>query len=356
MRHLSVNTLSLVLILMLLTQLVAEGQDLHAPLVDGNWIRPSESVPAQPVWGHAEGLRIGLWPLPGPRGLLRVYAPYLGHHDDRMINYIAVEPVLKGGLWRSFSELEESALDGVQGMRFWSSNSPDDATPRDPRQPARGVVSQNGESETLSVYIFVEPFASGARIVLRLDFQSDRPYEVGLSTFTQSGSAPISTCILTATMGNFARLRTLHLSGGTRSALDMWPDFSGEGFADHICFLLDDLIRTPSGDALFISTPDEENPAAAEYAKGTFIGWRYYGDVATQYWRKEDPPPELRGCVNARTTYWASDSKIPGGISFENLELIEPFVEGNQSWFGVAQGLYEHVLDLEKLRNGTGTP
>jgi len=341
MRHSSVRILSLVLILLLLTQLVGAGQDPHAPVIEGNWVRPSPDAPAQSVWGHADGLRIGLWPLPGPRGLLRVYAPYLGHSHDRMINYIAVEPVLQGEFWRSFSELEESALDGVQGMRFWSANSLEDEEPRDPAEPARGVLSWDGEVEILSVYIFIEPFRSGARVVLRLDFRSDKPYQVGLSTFTQSGSAPIAMCILTATMGNFARLRTLHLGSGTQSSLDMWPAFSGEGFADHICFPLDDLIRTSSGDALFLATPNEEDPVNAEYAPGTFIGWHYYGDVATQYWRREDPPLELRGCVNARETYWASDAKIPGGISFENFELIELFSEGAQSWFGVVPELYE---------------
>ena len=340
-------TSSLLIGLLLATRLAATGQDLHGPVTQGMWVRPSESVSAQPLWGHAEGLRIGLWPLSGPRGLLRVYAPYLGHRDDRMINYIAVEPVLQGEFRRSFSELEESSLDGVQGLRFWSADSLEDVEPRDPREPARGIVSQDGELETLSVYIYVEPFRSGARIVLRLDFRSDRPYEVGISTFLQSGSEPISVCILTATMGNFARLRTLHLVDGTRSSLDMWPTFSGEGFAKHICFPLDDLIRNPSGDALFIATPDEADPEDADYAKGTFIGWRYYGDAATQYWRREDPPLELRGCVNARATYWASESKIPGGISFENFEFIEPFNEGTQTWFGVTPGLYEPSTLLE---------
>ena len=39
--------------------------------------------------------------------------------------------------------------------------------------------------------------------------------------------------------------------------------------------------------------------------------------------------------VNARRTYWASDNPIPGGVSFENVELIAPFRSG-QSWtFGV---------------------
>lgn len=317
---------------------------LHRPVIDGHWLRPSDRYPAQPMWGHADGLRVGLWPLPGPRGLLRVYAPYLGHEEDRMINYIAVEPIVTGGVWRSFSELEESLLDGVQGLRFWSSDRPDDEDPRDPRRPSRGTVASEGDVETLCVYVFLEPFRSGARVFLQLEFRSDRPHEVGITTFTQDGSARLSTCVITATMGNFARLRTLHLAGGTRSALDMWPGFSGADFAEHICVPLSDLLRTAAGDALFVATPNERSPEDATYAPGTFIGWHYYGDVATQYWRREAPPSGLKGCVNARATYWASNAAIPGGISFENFELIEPFRNGNQAWFGVEPGPYEALV------------
>lgn len=334
--------------LLLLVCVGVLGEELHDPVVEGNWVRPSEQYPAEPVWGHADGLRIGLWPMPGPRGLLRVYTPYLGHRAARMINYIAVEPILKGALWRSYSELEESLLDGVQGLRFWSADSAEDASVRDPREPSRGTVSQEGEIETLTVYIFVEPFRSGARVFLRIDFRSDRPYEVGIATFAQNGSASMAACIVTATMGNFARLRTLHLVDGTRSSLDMWPEFSGDDFTNRICFPLSDLIRNPSGDAVFAATPDEDCPNEATYASGTYIGWHYYGDIATQYWRKENPPLELRGCVNARATYWASAAEIPGGTSFENFELIEPFREGNQYWFGIVPGLYEAEAGLSQ--------
>ena len=98
------------------------GSALAPPEVDGAWILPSQEFPSQPVWGHAEGLRVGLWPLSGPRGLLRIYAPYLGQEDSRMINYIAVEPVLRGQTWRSLSEMEISRYDNEQGLRFWSAD------------------------------------------------------------------------------------------------------------------------------------------------------------------------------------------------------------------------------------------
>jgi hypothetical protein len=331
----------------------ASSQDLAPPEVQGIWIQPSAQHPAQPVWGHADGIRVGLWPMPGPRGLLRIYAPYLGHRDDRMINYIAVEPVPSGTWQRGFSELEESQLDGDQGLLMWSSSTADDDDPRKPTEPSRGVIARDGDVETLTVTIHVEPFRNGAHILLQVHFRSDRPYEVSLSTSLAGESVGLTACILTATMGNFARLRTLHLADGTRSSHDLWPTFSGYGFAEHVCFPLSDLIRIPNGDALFLATPDEDDPSDAEYEKGTFIGWHYYGAVATQYWRDETPAPKLRGCVNARATYWASDSSIPGGISIENLELVEAFGEGNTLWFGVMPGRYDA---LPALTDSSGEP
>ena len=46
----------------------------NAPLIaeDGKWVRGSLHGKPTPVWGHTEGLQIGLAPLRGPRGLLRV--------------------------------------------------------------------------------------------------------------------------------------------------------------------------------------------------------------------------------------------------------------------------------------------
>ncbi len=39
--------------------------------------------------------------------------------------------------------------------------------------------------------------------------------------------------------------------------------------------------------------------------------------------------------VNGRGVYWASRSPIPGGISFENFEMVAPFQQGQEFWFGV---------------------
>jgi hypothetical protein len=55
--------------------------------------------------------------------------------------------------------------------------------------------------------------------------------------------------------------------------------------------------------------------------------------------------------VNARRTYWASKNSIPGGVSFENVELIAPFQPG-QSWtFGVTTDPPTSLLDAESARD-----
>ncbi len=309
---------------------------LSRPETSGLWVRPARDGNAQPVWGHARGLRAGLHPMSGPRGLLRIYTPYMGQPDSVLINFIAIEPIVQGESVRGFSELERSRLDDVQGKRFWAADSPEDETPRLPQQfPARGVLGQEGTTKTLTVYVPIEPFDNGAKVYVRLRFRADRPYEVGVAAFARKDSKPLKHCILTATMGNFARLRHLHLQAGVKSARELWPDFKGDGFAPHAVFPLSAMFRNKKGHALFVAAPDEENPAQAEYAPETEFWWKYTGKPATQYWRCETPDPNMAGQVNGRACYWGGQSPIPGGVAFENFELIEPFSNGAEYWFGV---------------------
>ena len=313
----------------------APADALRAPVVEGRWIRPAAEGPARPVWGHAGGLRVGLWPTPGPRGLLRLLAPHVGTPDRHAINFIAVEPIVTRR--RGFSELEASGLDQTRGKRMWSADDASDALPRDPRYPARGVVGRADGVETLTVCVFVEPFTNGARPYLTMTFRGDRPEEVGLTAFAQPGSAPMKTCILTATMGNYARLRRLHLAKRIVEAGTLWPNVTGNGFAPHARFPLAELCRLPDGSAIVCVTPDEANPAAANYAPGTPPWWRYRGGVATQYWRAPDPGPGLVAQANGRVTYWACHVPIPGGVAFENVELVAPFKAGRTLWFGITR-------------------
>ncbi|SED93461.1 hypothetical protein [Ruania alba] len=310
------------------------------PEVSGPFLTPTRTWPAEPRWGHADGLQVGLHPLPGPRGLLRIFTPYLGQPRERMMNFIAVEPIPTGQTSRGFSELEHSTLDDAPGKRFWSTDSPDDPTPRDPAEPARGIIESVDGVPHQRVYVQVEPFDNGADVYLRLTFRADRPQEVAIATFVRDSSVPLETVITTATMGNYARLRLLRLTDRIVTPSELWPDFPGEDssrhhFAPHARFGLDDLARTDNGEVLFAACPDEADPASTSYAEDVRPNWHFVGMKAVQYWRAADPDPLIEGLVNARASYWASESEIPGGPSYENLELVEPFRQGRERVFGI---------------------
>ena len=95
------------------------------------------------------------------------------------------------------------------------------------------------------------------------------------------------------------------------------------------------MIKGPGGHAYFIASTNEKDPVAVQYSPGTKKHWRYYGKVATQYWKELGPAPGLQVLVNRRFTYWAGKSPIPGGISYENFELKAPFINGSKCIFGM---------------------
>lgn len=315
---------------------VQSWKDLAPPETNGIWLQPAMEQPARPVWGHVNGIQIGLAPMPGPRGLLRVYTPYLGHPEPVMMNFIAIEPVPSGTEARGLSELEMSQLDGVRGKRFWSANDSLATSPGEAESPARGVISGPEGNQELSVYVFSESFQNGAKVYLRLRFYEQRPYEVEISVSKQVGSVSLDHCIVTATMGNYARLRSLYLEERSESANSLWPDYDQTDFAPHAVFSLKDMIRDKKGGAWFIAAPDEKDPVNVQYAPGTNEHWKYQGAVATQYWYCKQLDPRLQGLVNGRIVYWASKSPIPGGIAFENFEMKEPFRNGATFVFGVS--------------------
>lgn len=303
---------------------------------DGIWLRPARATNAEPRWGHAGGIQIGIHPIPGPRGLLRIFAPYLGHPRERLVNFIAVEPIPEGSSQRGYSELEPSSLDtGERGKRFWSGDSSDEVTTeRDPASPARGVVESADGIERLTVWVGIEHFDNGADVRLRLRFRADRPHEVELAGFANEGSVPIRNLIISATMGNWARLRHLELAERTVSPADLWPDFSGTGFAEHARFGLTEL-RREGRMAEVSAVGNEADPWSVTYTDDTAEHWRFLGSLARQSWRVDDPHPELEVLVNARWSYWSSASEIPGGPAYENFEIVEPFRQGAAFRFAV---------------------
>lgn len=295
--------------------------DLHPPVTDGPWLRPSPHWPAAPRWGHPDGLQLGLHPLGGPRGLLRVHAPHLDLADDHVINFIAVEPIVRGQSVRGYSELEHSDLDDAPGKRFWSVDDVADSSVRPATEPARGVV----DDDHLDVAIGVEQFANGAEVGLVARFTAGRPYEVELSMVRRPGSAELDHGILSATMGDYARLRRLHLADRVVTPDELWPGFSGAAFTEHASFPLTELPRDADGSVVVAATPDESDPTAAHYDDAVAAHWRYRGRLARQTWTVRDPSDELVAQVNARRTYWASTAPIPGGAAYENVEVVEPY-------------------------------
>ena len=109
----------------------------EAPPGGPDWVRAGANT-NRPLWGIRGGL---LWGLPapgtprdGPRGLIRLWSPVLTNGGYDLVNFIALEPVVKGR--RGYSELERSALDGVSGKRLQPGTSRTDRHP--PRIRTRG--------------------------------------------------------------------------------------------------------------------------------------------------------------------------------------------------------------------------
>lgn len=330
----------------------ARGQRVEAR---SRWVRPGGEPGTEPVWGHREGLRIGLAPLPGPRGLLRIYAPYLGQARYRVVNFISFEPVVRGR--RGQSELERSA-GGKPGLSFWSADTREEAPGRgEASPPARGVVEGRGGRETLRVVIASEPFRNGARPVVEALFRASRPYEVALRTFSAPGGAAMDSCVLSATMGNYGRLRRLWLKGEVADAGRVWPAFEPDrlGFAPWRSWPRERLLKR-AGERIVAATSDEADPASAAYAESIPPHWRYSGRPATHYWATADVPG-LVARVNGRSVYWGDHGPIPGGVAYENFELEAPFREGQELRFGVTPARPSALgFQAEWEKNLTGAP
>jgi hypothetical protein len=313
-------------------------QNLAVPVEHGTWLLPARSDSAEPIWGIKNGIAVGLWPTPGPRGLFRIYAPYLGQPRLRMINYIAVEPIVAQR--RGLSELEHSEHDNMPGKAMWSSARIEEAAqPRPPWEPAEPEFFEIDGVPALRFYVFVERFRSGAQPIIQVVLREDRPHEVAFRIFAAEGSTAMKSCILSATMGNYARLRRLWLRDQVVEPAQLWPGFESReprlgGFAPHRAWGLEHLAQT-DGEVVVAATPDEPDPSKAVYPENVAPWWRYEGRVATQYWRAKSQE-QIVVRVNGRFTFWGSTAEIPGGVAYENFELEAPFLPAQEFRFGVS--------------------
>ena len=166
----------------------------------------------------------------GPRGLMRIGLPLRA--DDKqpgLLNFIAVEPVTRDGR-RGFSELEKSPADGQPGIRFWC------------ERQVLGKDSLRG-GDILRLTIKMERFANGAHPQIVAVLSADRPHEVRFEVYAEPDSAPVRECILTATMGNYQRLRRLHLKNRVVTTECGAAGRPGDGFTAPGRFGLSELTR-----------------------------------------------------------------------------------------------------------------
>lgn len=354
-----------------------EGPDVNGengvPVVQSNidpdWILPAdETSPAR--WGIRDGIVFSLWPTRvgsnlegttgGPRGLIRV--GYNFKDATYLINYIAVEPIVDGDI--EFSEISPSRVDGKVGKLMWAD---DDEEPGrySPMAITRGNIThpdpKNPEVQELSLYVFMEKFLSGAHPYLRITLRNDRREEIGLQVFHQDGSVSMERCTLTATMGNYSRVRLLHLKDRVVDSRELYRGYDDVHFVEKEGYPADQLLTDGNGDLIAIVEPSESFSKLASWPQESKYydkrWWRYrpFFKVA-QYWRKEadDYDPSLQVRVNGRDKYYSGSAidpsdyvDIPGGLSFENFEMREKYYPGQKFYFGITrQAPAEMDVDL----------
>lgn len=303
---------------------------------DGEWISPRR--PEDPLlWGRTEGIVFGLpseGGLPGPRGLIRIGLWNPSTQKAELVNFVAIEPVVEGEGPRhrrmAFSELEPSLLDAPQrGKRLW-------------------IADESLSVQRLAVRIEVEPFtANGAHLFLLARMHCGRPHEVAFSVYHHYDSLPLQENTLTATMGNYERLRLLWLRDCVIDSRLLYEGYQGFGFVEKESYPLGRMLRAPDGSAWALCASDEEDPATTDV---DHPWWTYKSVKVTQYWYVpfEHIQPDLRIRVNGRRVYWGSRTLlIPGGIAFENFEVRQRYVPGQTFVFGLSRKTpFEILSDL----------
>lgn len=307
------------------------------------WIAP-QKIGDPLLWGRKDGIIFGLpsdGGLRGPRGLIRVGVYSVTSAAPKLLNYIAIEPVVTGPGRRidrlGFSEMEESVLDpGERGKRLWV----------DTEEKAPDLIAGDLQTihvgpatvERLSVKIRVERFTkNGAHVHLIASIDSDHPSELRLSVFNEDDGPMLDELTLTATMGNYERLRLLWLKGRVEDSRALFSDYTGEAFVEKESFPLDEMLRVGDGDAVVYCTSNEFSPHNTD--GNDTAHWKYDLPKITQYWRVpgHDLQPDLRVRVNARRFYWASIAPVLGGIAFENFEVRQRYVAGQTFIFGLSE-------------------
>lgn len=298
------------------------------------FIRPATK--ADPlVYGVKNGIMVAIHPFGlddrtrgGPRGLIRV-----GYQDGGkyyLINYIALEPIV--GEDKGFSELEKGG-DGQPGKRFWIGGNRNDGGLGRTGDVA-GEIHETSDGPVLTFVLHVERFANGAQPVVEISLFEKFPHRIRFRTFSGEGGKEMQQCILTATMGNQSRCRTLWLKQKMVFAPTLYAGYTGNDFVEKQLYKLADLQRTQTGDVVAAISPDEFEPR--EVWPLASDAWRHTGQWMSQFWLKPKGSfgKSLHCRVNGRRVYWGGTQPLPGGIAYENFEFREDFRAGQELWFG----------------------
>jgi hypothetical protein len=313
------------------------SQIAKLPHSDSQWIRPQHSGDPL-IWGRRDGIVFGLpskGGLPGPRGLIRVGIVSEKTGLPQLLNFIAIEPVITGPGSRfsrmAFSELEPSQMDpGLRGKRLWIDENAFQGK-------LEAFHGRNSDIERLSVRIDVERFsANGAHVYLVASIDSDHPDELRLSVYQSSDSPTLEELTVTATMGNYERLRQLWLKDRVVNSLELYSSYQEDAFVEYENYPLDEMLQNADGDAIVLATTNEVSPSSVTSSAAAH--WHYaFSRRLTQYWRvpAHDLQPDLRVRVNGRRVYWASHDPVSGGVAFENFEVRERYEPGQTFIFGI---------------------
>lgn len=364
--HKYVSILGIVISLLLIFQEKGRAQN---PSSNVEWIRP-ENGKDEAVWGIRNGIVVGLWPFAiepdsypgegkggGPRGLLRVGYEFKGkiYH----INFIAVEPIVNGEI--EFSEISPSKVDGTWGKLMWANNT---EQPGEfyPAAKTRGTIThpdpKHPEVKELFFYVFMEQFLNGAHPYLKISIRNDRPEEIGMEIFNHKNSVPMERCALSATMGNYSRLRLLHLKEQIVDSRKLYQGYDDINFIEKDGYSSEQMLRDKNGDLIVLATSNETFSELSSWPQDPRYyarsNWRYRPLFKlTQFWRKESAKydPSLHVRVNGRSSYWSGGSQdkskyiaIPGGPAFENFEMREKYYPGQKFYFGISRKAPEDII------------
>jgi hypothetical protein len=196
----------------------------------------------------------------------------------------------------------------------------------------------------------MEQFKNGAHVYLKLTIRSDKPGELGLQVFGYRNSAAIERCALTATMGNYSRLRLLYLKDKVVDSRKLFEGYNDIDFDEKDPYPNSEMLKTKSGGRVVIAESNETFGELAAWPQTSAYlskwAWRYrpFFKLA-QYWRVDaggyDKSLQVR--VNGRAKYWSGGSNnknsyidIPGGPAFENFELRENYYNDQKFYFGLS--------------------